>query len=316
MSRSVTMKSGLGRPADRPRRVSTVSTRFRQDLPGYLFLLPTVVAVVAFTVYPLIETIRLSFTNSNGTSGDFVGVRNYQQILLDGTFWQALWNTVYMGGLAMLIGIPLSLIVATFIDSVGRLSTLYKAVYFAPNVTSAIAGAITFTYLLYPTADGWVNSFLHWFGIGPIQWLSNPYTARFAVVLLLVWHGFGYTVLIWLAGLQTISADLHDAGKVDGASAFQRWWSITLPGLRPVFLFIVVTRVIALFQAFSEVYQIGGSDGQPGGVLTTLMIYIYRVGFTVFDFGRASAATVILFVLILTATIINFYVVRRGGDGD
>lgn len=286
-------------------------TRLRKDLPGYVFMLPTLAALTAFTLYPLVDTAWLSLTNSNGTSGSFIGLQNYQSIFSDSAFWRALWNTLYMGVLTLVIGVPLSLVVATLINAVGRLSAVYKALYFSPNVTSAIATAVAFGYLFYPTSDGWVNSALGLVGIHPIEWLSDPSVARFSLAMLAVWHGLGYTTLIWLAGLQAVPNELHEAAMTDGASAFQRWRHITIPGLRPVTFFIIVIQTIAMFQQFSEVYQIGGSDGQPGGVLSTLMIYIYRTGFNVFDFGRASAATMALFVIILVATLFNFSLSRN-----
>lgn len=293
------------------RSVPAWRIRFRKDLPGYVFLVPTLIGLAAFTLYPLVDTAWLSLTNSNGTTGTFVGLLNYQTIFSDSVFWQALWNTVYMGFLTLIIGVPLSLIVATLINAAGRGSAVYKALYFSPNVTSAIATAIAFTYLLYPTSNGWVNSTLGVIGIHPVEWLSNPATARFGIVILSVWHGLGYTTLIWLAGLQTIPRDLYEAATTDGATAFQRWRYITIPGLRPITFFIIVLQTIGMFQQFATVYQIGGSDGQPGGVLTTLMIYIYRIGFNVFNFGQASAATMALFVIIMIATLINFAIARR-----
>ena len=113
--------------------------RLRNDLPGYIFMLPTLAALVAFTLYPLVDTAWLSLTNSNGATGSFIGLANYVTIFTDSDFWMALWNTVYMGVLTLVIGVPLSLVVATLINVVGRTSSVYKALYFSPNVTSAIA---------------------------------------------------------------------------------------------------------------------------------------------------------------------------------
>lgn len=275
-------------------------------LSGYAFLLPTLVAVALFTVYPLFNTVYLSFTNSNGVTGDWVGLENYRATLADSQFWQALWNTLYIGLLAMLVQIPLSLVIATLINSAARGAGLFKAFYFSPNVTSGIASALAFTYLLYPDAQGWLNTAIGWLGLEPQRWFADPALARQSVVIMSVWHGLGYTTLIWLAALQSISKELHEAAAVDGAGSFKRWLHITVPGLRPITFFIVVVQTIGMFQRFTDVYQIGGADGQPGGKLSTLMIYIYRVGFNNFDFGRASAAGLLMFVLIIIATAANF----------
>lgn len=283
----------------------------RTDLVGYLFLVPMMLSLSVFTLYPLAETFRLSFTNSNGVDEEFIGTSNYSSILADGQFWGALWNTVYIGGLTVAIGIPLSLVIATLINSLPVMQSFFKAVYFAPNVTSAIAASIAFTYVFYPTEQGWINALLGNFGIGPMGFFSDPSTARLSVVLMAVWQGMGYTTLIWLAGLQGVPKELHEAAAVDGAGAFRRWWSVTLPTLRPITFFIIVVETINAFKRFAEVYQIGGTDGQPGGVLTTVMLYIYRTGFNTFDFGKASAATILLFLIILALTCVNFVLFRR-----
>ncbi len=281
---------------------------------GYAFLAPTLLALAAFTLYPLVETIRLSFTNSNGIRGQFIGLENYQYVLADGEFWAALVNTLYIGVLALVIGVPLSLVVATLINTLGRTSGIYKALYFSPNITSAIAAALAFSYLFYPAPQGWMNTFLGYFGVEPLRWFADPEWARFGVVLMSVWHGLGYTTLIWLAALQSIPAELHEAASVDGAHALRRWWHVTVPGLRSITFFIVVVQSIGMFKRFADVYQIGGSDGQPGGTLTTLMVYIYRVGFNNFDFGKASAAALVMFAMIIVLTLVNFAFFRKGTE--
>ncbi|ACQ79772.1 binding-protein-dependent transport systems inner membrane component [Beutenbergia cavernae DSM 12333] len=302
-----------GKPPEPPaaQRRRGLGLRARSDVIGYIFLTPMLVALAAFTLYPLVETARLSFTDSNGVQASYVGLDNYTYIFSDDLFWSALSNTVYMGALTIVIGIPLSLVIATLINSLPATQSLFKAVYFAPNITSAIAAAIAFTYVFYPTEQGWVNALLGQLGLGPFGFFSDPGTARASVVLMSVWQGLGYTTLIWLAGLQGVPRELHEAAEVDGAGSLRRWWSVTLPMLRPITFFIIVVESINAFKRFADVYQIGGTDGQPGGVLTTIMLYIYRTGFNTFDFGKASAATVVLFLIILALTCVNFALFRR-----
>lgn len=278
---------------------------------GYLFLAPMLLAMSLFTLYPLVETIRLSFTNSNGVSGSYVGLINYRYVLGDNVFWQALVNTVYMGLGTMIIGIPISLLIATLINCLPAGQSLFKALYFVPNITSAIAAAIAFMYVFYPTGEGWVNAFLSWFGIGPFRWFADPGLARFGVIIMSVWHGLGYLTLIWLAGLQTVSRELKEAAQVDGASALRRWWHVTLPALRPITTFIVTIEIINGFKRFADVYQIGGADGEPGGSLATVMVYIYRVGFNSFAFGQAAAASTVTFAIIIAVTFLNLRLFRE-----
>jgi len=286
----------------------------RTDGVGYLLLLPMLIALCAFTLYPLVDTVWLGFTNSNGVFGSFIGLRNYIYVLTDSVFWDAAYNTIYMGGLTIILGVPISLVIATLINAMPAARSVFKAVYFAPNVTSAIASSIAFMYVFYPTGDGWMNVALGWFGIEPLGWFSDPRTARFGVVIMSVWHGLGYLSLIWLAGLQTVPKELYESAAVDGAGALRRWWHVTVPGLRPITFFIIVVEMINSFKRFADVYQIGGADGAPGGVLTTLMIYVYRNGFNTFEFGRASAATCIIFVFIIVATVITFQLFSRRDD--
>lgn len=293
-----------------PRRRRRLSTR--SDGIGYLFLLPTMASLAIFTLYPMLDTLWLGFTNSNGVSGSFVGLSNYRYVLTDSEFWGAVYNTVYIGVLTIAIGVPLSLVVASLINSLPAFRSLFKAVYFAPNVTSAIASAIAFLYVFYPSSDGWVNAALGVFGVQPQTWFADPNLSRLGLVAMSVWHGLGYLILIWLAGLQAIPRTLQEQAAVDGAGWARRWWHITVPGLRPITFFIIVIETINAFKRFADAYQIGGPDGQPGGTLTTILVYIYRTGFNTFDFGRASAASLITFIMIIALTLINFRFFGRG----
>ncbi len=293
-----------------PRR-GVSSARWRLDLTGYLFLLPMVAAMSLFVLYPLEEVVRLSFTNSNGVHGTYVGLSNYAFILNDPAFRQAVSNTLYIGGLSVGFAVLCSLILASLIRSLPAYQTLFKTVYFLPNVTSAIAAAIGFLYLFYPTQGGWVNVALGWVHLGPFPWFIDPNFAPVGMVVIWVWHSIGYLALIWLAGFQTVPPEVYEAAAVDGASRLRTWWSITVPLLRPILLFILVIESIASFKRFADVYQVGGADGQPGGSLTTLMVYVYRYGFANFSFGIAAAASVAAFLLALAVTLIIFGLLRE-----
>ncbi len=285
--------------------------RLGEHLTGYLFLAPMVFALCAFTLYPLGEVVRLSFTNSNGVYGSYVGFNNYKFLLHDPAFLQSIHNTIYMGGLSVVFAVALSLILASLINSLPAYQSLFKTVYFLPNVTSAIATAIGFVYLFYPTEGGWANTALGWFHLGPYRWFIDPNFAPLGMVVVWVWHSIGYLALIWLAGFQTIPRDIYEASEVDGASKLQAWWSITIPMLRPIVLFILIIQAIASFKRFADVFQIGGSDGQPGGALATLVVYVYRYGFADFSFGIASAALVVGVILALVTTAVIFTVLRE-----
>ncbi|MCQ6561510.1 carbohydrate ABC transporter permease [Paenibacillus mendelii] len=279
-----------------------------KNVVGYLFLLPLILGVLTFSLYPIIEAFRISLYHHNGVRGVWAGLSNYDFILHDSTFWRALRNTFMMGIMGLGIGLPLSFIVASLVNSIVRpgMSMLFKAIYFLPNVTSTIAASIVFMLLFYPTEKGIANSLLNVFGLEPLGWLSDPRYAQISVILMDTWHGLGYSVLIWLAGLQSISRDLYEAAEVDGAKKLQQWLYITIPSMKPVIFFMVVMGTINAFKRFGEVFVIGGPDGNPGGSLFTLMLYVYRYGFYTFDFGKAAAASYIIFIIILVFTLLNF----------
>lgn len=283
-----------------------------KHLIGYLFLTPLLIGIAVFSIYPIVESFRVSLYHHNGVRGIWAGWSNYAFIMQDSSFWRALRNTVVLGVLGLGIGLPVSFIVASLINSIRlpRLSVLLKALYFIPNVTSTIAASIVFLLLFYPTEKGIVNTALGWFGIAPLGWLADPGYAKISVILMDTWHGLGYSVLIWLAGLQAISRDLYEAAEVDGARKLQQWWYITIPGMKPVIFFMVVMGTINAFKRFSDVFVIGGPDGNPGGSLFTLMLYVYRYGFYTYEFGKASAAAYVIFIFIMLVTLLNFRAFR------
>jgi multiple sugar transport system permease protein len=160
---------------------------------GYLFLLPLILGVVTFSLYPIGEAFRISLYHHNGVRGIWAGFSNYEFIWYDKTFWRALRNTIIMGVMGLGMGLPLSFIVASLINGIAarRISILFKAIYFLPNVTSTVAASIVFLLLLYPTEKGIANSVLSWFGVAPLGWMADPRLAQFSVILMDTWHGLG-----------------------------------------------------------------------------------------------------------------------------
>lgn len=273
---------------------------------GYLFVAPMVLAIFLFWIYPTFQAFHMSFYKSNGITGHYVGTYNYKFVWQDFLFWDAVYNTLYMGVLGIVLGIPLSFIFASLVNAAPIGNKFFQSLFFAPNVTSVVAASIIFMFLMYPTEAGIMNVFLGWFGIEPLRWFADPKLSKISVIIMDLWRGVGYSMLIWLAGLRSISADYYEAAEMDGAGKLRQWFSITIPMLKPIFFFMVVINTIDAFKRFGEVYMIGGPDGQPGGSLATMMIYIYRLGFNTFEFGKASAASFYTFLFILVFTLINF----------
>jgi multiple sugar transport system permease protein len=289
----------------------------RSDLAGYLFVLPSLAAVLVFFFYSSADVLVTSFFRHQAFRRvGFAGLANYERVLGDRLFWQGLVNTLYMGALSLAIGLPFSLVIATLIKDLPTGQGFFKSLFFIPIITSLIAATLMFQFILYPDSHGLVNVVLGLVGIKPLRWFASPTWAPIGIVLLNLWRGTGYNVVIWLAGLLSIPVELYEAAEIDGASRLRRWWSITIPSLEPIFVFLLITGTIAALRRFAEVFAIGGEDGVPGGSLMTVVLYIYRYiggADSVGNFGVATAASILLFVVIIVLTALNGAVTRSRG---
>ncbi|WP_245693639.1 carbohydrate ABC transporter permease [Sediminibacillus halophilus] len=255
-------------------------------------------------IYPIFESLRLSFYQSNGTIEHFIGLANFKTVLTSGPFWNAVGNTFFIGIFQIVITIPLGFIFASLINSTPRGKNFFKVIYFLPNVTSIVAAAMIFAFVLHPEM-GIVNYLLDILGLPTPGWLSDPSTSKWAVILLAVWHWIGFVIIICLANLQAISPEMYEAARIDGASGIQQWLFITVPNMGGTFAFLLITGWIGALQRFNEVYVLGGPNGSPARSIQTMGAFIYERGFTGFEFGIASAATYIMFMIILVFTFIN-----------
>jgi len=280
------------------------SKKRRPQLTWYIFLIPSFLGILLFMVYPIFESLRLSFYQSNGTIEHFIGLDNFKTVLTSGPFWNSVWNTFYIGIFQIIITIPLGFIFASLINSTPRGQNFFKVIYFLPNVTSIVAAAMIFAFVLHPEM-GIVNYALDTLGLPTPKWLADPSTSKWAVILLAVWHWIGFVIIICLANLQAISTEMYEAAKIDGASGFQQWLYITVPNMAGTFAFLLITGWIGALQRFNEVYVLGGPNGSPARSIQTMGAFIYERGFTGFEFGVASAATYIMFMIILAFTFLN-----------
>ena len=282
----------------------------RKSLIWYVFVAPTFILFGLFVAYPTLETFRLSFFQEVATRQEFVGALHYLRLLGNQVFLAALVNTAFLGILFLLIIIPLGFVMASLLNNLRVWPNLFKAIYFLPQITSTVAVALVFSYVFQPNW-GLVNGILRQLGVEPLPlWLAEPrYVltgSRAAVTILAVWVALGYYMLIFQAGLQAVPAELYDAAVVDGAGPLQTWWLITLPSMRPTFIFLYITGTIEAMSRFSDLWMLGGPAGTPARSLQTIVMYIYQTAFESNDFNLASAAAVILFVVVLLLTMINF----------
>jgi len=277
------------------------------DWAGYMFSAPLVIGVLVFAIYPMIGALVLSFQKSASSfGGEWIGLSNYKFVISDSIFWKSLYNTVYMGVLAVILGVSFSFILATFIHNIPWLQwrNFFKGVYFLPNVVSLVATSILFQFLFNPGKEGLLNFVLGWGGMDPIGWFTNPSFSRFSIVLMTLWGMLGYNTIIFIAALTSVPRDLYEAAEVDGANWFKKWLYITVPYLKPIILFMVIISTISAMKRFTDVWLIGGTAGNPAGSLMTVVLYIYRNAFLASQMGIATAASYILFMIILILTVV------------
>ncbi len=294
--------------------VATVQSKKKGKLGlhWYIFLLPTLLGVGLFLVYPIIDSFRLSFFKSNGMIETFRGLQNYQIVLSDDLFWRSVWNTMYLSFFNVGLVIPISFILACLINEMVVGKNIIKSIYFISYITPGIAASTIFLTVFHP--EGIMNMLLAWTGIGDLAWLASPFTAQWAVIIYGIWKGLGFNMIIFLANLQSISRSLYEAAAIDGANPIQRWRYITIPQMRGSIAFLIIMGWIGGMQRFSDVFIFGGSAGSPERSLFTMVSYIYDRGFGSFEFGVASAAAYVMFAIIMVFTVINRKVTKFGED--
>jgi multiple sugar transport system permease protein len=287
----------------------------RIALSGWAFLAPALLLIAVFFFLPVIAALLLSFTDFDIYAlGDldrlrFVGFDNYLHLLQSPLFWIALGNTAYF----VIVGGPLSVTVslgaALLVNShLNRCPGLFRTALFLPVVTTLVAVAVVWRYLYHPRY-GLLNYGLSWFGIAPIDWLGDPQWAMPAIILMAVWKNFGFNMIVFIAGLQTIPTTLYEAARIDGAGAWPQFRHITLPLLGPTFLFVALMTLIGYFQVFAEPYVM--TQGGPANSTLSVVLLMYEEGFRWWNMGYASAAAFVLFALILAATALQLKLRRR-----
>ncbi|NLG61724.1 MAG: sugar ABC transporter permease [Candidatus Cloacimonetes bacterium] len=277
---------------------------------GWWFVLPALALITGFYFLPVAGSLLLSLTDfdiyaiASPDNARFVGFGNYIALLHNPVFWTAVRNTFYFALVGGPLTVAVSLAAALLVNArLVRFKGFFRTIYFVPFVTTLVAVAIVWRYLYHPQY-GLLNYVLGWVGIGPIDWLGNPRWAMPAIILMAVWKNFGYHMLIFIAGLQTIPSELYEAAELDGAGPLQRFRHVTLPQLAPTFLFVGVITMIGYFQLFSEPYVMTG--GGPLRATTSLVLLMYEEGFRWWRLGVAAAVAFILFVIILAWTLVQF----------
>ena len=277
---------------------------------AYAFISPFYILFAIFGLYPMALSIYLSFTRWKGVGPmEFAGLINYGLVLKDKVFWQSMANGVILFFLYVPVMLFLALVLAVILNS-GRVKgfRFFRTLIFLPFITNMVAAGFTFRILL-EKQNGLFNMVLGYLGLPGVPWLENTWWARISLSLLIIWAWLGYNMVIMLAGLQTIPRDLTEAAQVDGASPMQAFFRITVPLMRPVILFCLITSTIGSFGLFTEVSTL--TRGGPMNATITPLIRIYGLAFTSYQFGYASAVAYTFFALIFILTIIQFRMNRE-----
>lgn len=281
-----------------------------QLLTAGLFLLPAVTVLGVFVIYPIFQAGRISLTSWNGFDPVkvFIGLDNYVRLAQDPEFWNSLLVTcVYAVGVCLL-SVVSGFAIALLLDAPMRGRGIYRTVYFLPAVTSSVAAAIVWRYML--DTDGFVNGLLDKVGIAGPDWLQHRWLALGALTLLTVWKNIGFNALLYLTALQALPQGVFEAAQIDGANAWQRFRHLTFPLLSPMTFFVVVQALITSFQAFDLVYVLTG--GGPRGGTEVLGMFMYREAFRLGDFGYGTSIAFVTLFLVLGVTLVQW---RVSGSG-
>jgi len=293
-------------PLLRPRR----KTNWLYVLSCYLYLLPTIIGLVLFSAGAILASLFMSFTKYDILRPpEWYGLGNYVDMFKAPLFWKILWNTFYYTLGFVPLNLVMALALALLVNSKVRGVTLFRAVYFTPVVTSTVAVAMVWAWLYNPQF-GLINYALNTlFGIKGPGWLTSTEWAMPALIIMGAWKACGFSMVIFLAGLQGIPEELYEAARIDGAGWWAQFQHITLPLLSPTTFFVLVTSVIGSFQVFEATYIM--TQGGPANSTLTLSYYIFQNAFEWFHMGYAAALSYVLFAIVMIATIIQFRMQRR-----
>lgn len=279
-----------------------------------ILLLPSLLGVGIFVAIPVLASFGLSFAHWNMLSPPkWVGLQNYLELLREPLFGQVMWNTFYYAFAVVLFEIPLALLLAVAMNQPGWWIKLFRTIYFLPVVTSMVAIALVWNWM-YDPHFGLLNALLKGVGLPTVEWLYDTKWALPALIVMGVWKNVGYSMVIFLAGLQTIPGELYEAAEIDGANQVQQFFNVTLPQMGPTLFFVSVMSTITAFQVFDPVYIM--TQGAPQNSTNVAVYWLYQNAFEFFKVGRASAIAYVLFGVILCLTLIQWSLRKKWVDQE
>lgn len=288
----------------------------KRSFSGYCFIVPSVTILVLFLFVPILASFFISLTDWNiygladRSNVGFVGLKNYKRVFQDAIFWKSLWNTLFFTGVGVPFTVMISLLCATVLnEKFVKLKTFFRTAYFVPVVSTIVAVAVIWRWLYNPEF-GLLNYMLKSMSLPEFNWLADPRTALASLILMAAWKNFGYNMIIFLAGLQSIPETLYESARIDGANAWQLFLHVTLPGLRSIMVFVVIMSTIGYLQFFAEPYVM--TKGGPLNSTMSIVLYMYNQGFKFFELGYASSLAYILFGIIFIFTFIQIRLRKSG----
>jgi multiple sugar transport system permease protein len=305
----------------RVRESSTVREWYRLAFPknyldrrkraGFLFVLPALVFFASVYLVPLAQSVMYSFYKiAPGGASEFVGLRLYEKVLTDSTFWTAVQNTVQLLLFSVPTTVVCALAVALGLNRIANLKwrNLWASMYFLPFATSLVAAALIWQWI-YEPVYGFMNYALSFVGIPPQKWLQSLFQVRPAIAVVSVWVRIGFDTMIFLAALQSIPEEYYEAARIDGANAFQKLWYVTLPLLNAQIIMVCILELIFNFKIFDQVYAT--TQGGPASASQTVIMLLYDTAFKFFRFGDASVMAVFVFVTLMTITLLQWRIFRK-----
>lgn len=284
--------------------------KIKQKLLPWLFIFPTFFFLGMFTYYPVLKSLYLSFNSMNVVNPNpvFTGLDNYISLFETPLFWQVLKNNLFYAGITIPLTLSLALILALLLNRKMFGDAIYKATFYYPNVIPMAAASMVWLYIFLP-GYGILNYIFGKLGIPNIEWVTSHKYAIWALIIVAIWKNAGYYMIIFLSGLQQLPLDVYEAAEIDGASKWRQFWSITWPLLSPTTFFVFIIAVINSFQSIDQIYLM--TRGGPSNATNMFVYYIYQVAFRFWDFGKASALTVILLLVLLLFTLFAFTFIER-----
>ncbi len=299
--------SGARSGGGKPTTTGGTGERLRETVAAWLFMSPATLLLLAFLVVPFAMAIGLSFTNQRLIPNPrvptrFIGLDQYAQMLRDDTFHRALLNNFIFAVVVVPLQTSFALFLAVLVNQKIRFTNFFRTLYFTPVVVPMVVVSVIWTFLYNP-GEGTINYFLGLVGLGPYDWLGNTHLAFPAIMLLSIWQGVGFQMVIYLAGLQEIPDSLYEASAIDGASKLQEFFYITVPMLRNTHIFVITTTTILAFRLFTQVYVM--TSGGPQNATMTTILHVVNQGFKQLNVGYASALTVAFFLIVLLVSMLQ-----------